>query len=225
MAHSGTARHDRRMGLSYSFEAITSADAVTPLLEALARQLEDRNAARVREQLPWRPAVERQLVWGSGRPERERQGIGGIRLADHERPNDLCLSFRFAAADAELERYARENHALRSGADVVVGCVSTRLFVGEELALLTATAVTSDMSRLFAASTRVREAWAQLGRESGALAVFLDTELDDALSCVWPEPGQVPRVSIDGYWSGDFASLRVDPYLFERLRLARLLDR
>ena len=214
----------RLMGLRYSFEVITSADAVTPLLEALARQLEDRNAARVREQLPWRPAVERQLVWGSGRPERERQGIGGLRLAQHERPNDVCLIFRFAA-DAELERYARENHALHSGRDVVVGDVATQLFVGEDFALLTAAAVTSDMSRLFVASTSVREAWARLGRESGALAVFLDAELDEALSCMWPEPGPVPRVSIDGYCSGDFESLRVDPYCFEKLRLARLLDR
>lgn len=214
----------RRMGLRYSFEAITSAGAVSPLLEALARQLEDSDATRVREQLPWRPAIERQLVWGSGLPERERQGIGGLRLADHERPNDVCLSFRFAP-DAELERYAHANHAERRGVDVVVSCVSTRLFVGEDYALLTATAVTSEMSRSFAASKSVADAWTRLGREAGALAVFLDTELDEALSCVWPEPGPVPRVSIDGYCSGDFESLRVDPYCFEKLRLARLLDR
>lgn len=211
------------MGLRYSFELVTRADAIDALLRALAAHLAEPDAARVLAALPWRPAIERELVWGSGRPCRDRQGICGLALRDVERTNDWCVGLAFPP-DPELERYATAYGARRRGSDVVVGCVWTSLHVGDEDALLQATAATSDMSRLFASSRSVHETWVAIAREANASLVLLDTEDLYERTCLWPHTRAVPYVGIDGFCSGDLTSVRTDDYCFELLRSARVVE-
>jgi hypothetical protein len=209
------------MGLRYRFELVTHTAAIDALLGTVAEHLTEPDASRLRAALPWVPEIDRDLVWGAGRPERDRQGILCLASEGEPRPNDFCLSFAFRP-DAELDAYARALGAAQTGTRVAVGCVWTQLHVGDEHALLSATAATSDMSRLFASSRSVHDTWIEIARASRALAVFLDTERDFDRDCLWPEAKAVPLVGPDGFWSGDFESLRVDAYCFELLRSARI---
>jgi hypothetical protein len=212
------------VGLRYAFNLVTRADAVDELLRELATHLQAEDRERLIAQVPWRAAIERDLVWGSGHPVSNRQGIRDIAAdADlGERPNDLCLCFDFPP-DSALERYAAGDPIRRPTTGVLVGCVWTKLHVGECYALLVATAASSDMSVLFERSASVRNVWSQLAERSGAFAVFLDTEQAYEWALLWPEPRSVCQVNADGYWSGDFENLRVDAYCEEMLRAARVV--
>lgn len=210
------------MGLNYAYNVVTSQASVDALVDALAACVASDDAARLRAARPWRPRVERSLVWGGGRPERERVGFGGLAPRPHERGNTACLGL-LCPLDPEVAAYEGAQRAVgREGDRVVVGCVDTTLRVGEEFALLTATACTSAMSRLFARSAAVRGVFAAMAEAAHADAAFLDTEEEYAWERVWPAPARVGRVSIDSFCSGDFESVRVDAYVCEMLRVARM---
>lgn len=210
------------MGLNYSYNVVTSEAGVGALVDALAACVASDDAARLRAARPWRPRVERGLVWGGGPAERERVGFGGLAPRAHERGNTVCFGFVFPL-DPEVAAYEGAQRAVRREGDrVIVGCVDTTLRVGEEFALLTATACTSAMSRLFAGSAAVRGVFTALAESAHADAVFLDTEEEHEWERVWPAPARVGRVGIDSFCSGDFESVRVDAYVCEMLRVARM---
>ncbi|MCA9616064.1 MAG: hypothetical protein H6721_08730 [Sandaracinus sp.] len=198
------------MGIRYAFSILTEATRVDALLEALAEVLAPANALALRAALPWRPLVDERLTWGD-EVTRGRLGVAGIGTPD---VHDACFSYVFRE-DAEVQRYLRT----MPGSTGSVGCVYTRLEVGERFACLTATAATSGMSRLFAASRGVSATFERVAVRARAFAVLFDDESDHDVSLVWPgEARRVPTlVDAGGYpWS------RVDEVVAEQLRLAGL---
>jgi hypothetical protein len=198
------------MGVRYGFTILTEASRVDALLSALAEALEPTGAARLRAALPWRPLVEERLDWG-GTLEHARRGIAGFSTGER----GDCLSFRFDL-DAEVRRYLRSS----PGPPDSIGCVYTTLDVGERYAVMTATAATSGMSRLFARSRGVNATFARIATRARALGLFFDDERDHDALVAWPGASRrVPFVlPLFDPWS------RVDLGVEEQLRLSGLRE-
>lgn len=209
------------MGWRYSYSLVTTADPVDDLLVELATHLAEDDRERLLAALPWAPETERAVVWGSGPPIRERHGIGGLEpTRDYEHPNDYCFCFAFPL-DPELERFARdEDYRIRSQ-HVEIGCIWTKLHVGEEHALLECTAATSGMSRAWASLAGIRSAWVRLAERCRVHALWLDTESSD-VELLSPEMRRVPALQRDWFLSPDLACFRVDAYCEAMLELARI---
>jgi len=189
--------------LRFSFELVTCAASVDLLLLALAEQLDEPDRKRVAQALPYRPA----LAYGA-----VREGIGGLALREYERANDVCFTFVFPP-DSELVCYASEYEPPPTGGPIPVGCVYTKLHVGREHSLLTCTAATSSMSRVFERSPSVRDSWRNLAVTARSRALFFDAERDSVWDRLWPDPRTARRPELDAFSSEDFAHLTdVDAY-------------
>jgi len=209
------------MGLRYAYSLVTAADAVDDLLVELATHLVEDDRESLLAALPWVPERERAVVWGSGAPILERRGIAGLKLrSDHEHPNNYCFIFAFPL-DPELEDFERTDGYRIRGQHVEIGCIWTKLYVGEEHARLECMAASSGMSLAWARLPGIRAAWVRLAEGCRARALWLDTE-DLDLELLYPEMRKVPSLNPDWFWSPDLACLRVDAYCEALLELARV---
>ena len=209
------------MGIRYQYFLVTNADAVDDLLIELAKHLTEEDRERVLAAMPWRPAEEKAIVWGSEPAVLERHGIGGLQSKDeYEHSNDYCFSFVFPL-DPEVEVHARSNGYIIRGQHVEIGCIWTSLHVGEEYAFLQCTAAASSISVALAHLAGVRSAWVELARGCQALALWLDTD-DHENQLVYPEMRKVPSVFERWFRSPDETCLRVDAYCEAALAPARV---
>lgn len=90
------------MTISYSFSFVIKSSHIDELLQQIANNLSNKDSLRLQAALPWKPAIERYAIWGSGDPVRNSQGIGGLQLEGCEEPNHYCFSFLFEP-DQQLE--------------------------------------------------------------------------------------------------------------------------
>lgn len=202
------------MGLNYSFELILGYKQIDELLLALTQRLCRGDAERLFAALPWCPTEDVELVWGSGRPSRERTGILGL-LDDPF--GSVSMLF---APDEGLLAYDRERPCEREEGKFRVEGVHLRLDVGLEFAVLRATAATSPVSRAFRDSVSVRQSFVELAQATSAKALFFDWE-ERNWTCLHPLERAVHRPNILSYQSNDSRYLRTDHYAEDVLDLIR----
>ena len=202
------------MGLNYAFELIVSAKQVDALLLALTQRLCHIDAERLFAVLPWSPNLDADLVWGSGRPSRERSGIRGLQEA-----YGIQVSMLFAP-DETIEMYDREHPFERERGMFRIEGLNLNLHVGDEFAVLRAECATSHISRTFRDSESIRRAFVELAQATSAKALFFDVE-DRTWTCLHPLERAVHRPNILSYQSSDSRYLRTDHYAEDELDLIR----
>jgi hypothetical protein len=219
------------VGSNYSYSLIVDSKEVDFLLRELASYLSEIDARRLTDALPWKPAVEREVVWGSGKAVRTREGINKLGIWQQ-------FSF-FLPPDASLEKYLRpiyswnlgEPNSQRRGEKLRTGLfkykiridrVSIHLWVGSGSALLVASAHDSTMSDLFNQSSSIRRSWIELAERVSAKALFFDAEQEYDWLLLYPQVRIVVKPWDYNFYSEDLQILRVDEYCQEALHVARL---
>lgn len=171
--HGGTG-----MGLRYSYNLVLARQNVDRLLTSMADRLSSEDRGRLLHALPWSPGSECERHWAGPGLALDAQGIANLApKKSFEQRNDYCFSFAFAA-DPALRAYAEKNDVPLHGETAHIGCIWVKLEAGRELAWLSATSATSDMSRLFTSSESIRACWLSMAGSCGARTLILDTEDD-----------------------------------------------
>jgi hypothetical protein len=201
------------MGLAYGFEFIVPRSGADALLRALADRVEDTYARRLRACLPWSPNT----------PQRANAGVRGLPPAfDITNHYDLVV---LVPVDAEVRRYfdGYSEPIVRhmQGGKAGIGLVYMSVYAGQRYLLLSLTAASSGMSRLFAGPGSVRKVMASLAAAAQARAAFLDDEDPEDWELLFPRTpaavtsARVPRPPGDPETPGD-----VDAYCELALELA-----
>jgi hypothetical protein len=219
------------MGLTFSFSLIAESKQVDLVLRELASLLSERDALRLNEAIPWKPEIQHNVVWGSGKRIKQYEGIRKLkRNGGKVLRNVYYFSFVFPV-DAELKAYeerCKDWMDLSIRGDKIEiggrsGCISTSLHVGTDYALLQSTAELSDMSELFRSSRSIRDSWIGFASRSKSLALFFDSEEDYDWFLLYPQTRKTKRPEIDCFCSEDFKILRADKYCWEALHLSMLI--
>lgn len=159
------------MGLDYEFQIVAPRDGLDALLRATTAVA--------------RPP-ERELLLAAARGV----AAGQIRQLVEEKHHELGLCLLFAPD----ERLLRDDWARMPDGRVSVGYIYTRLWLGVRDAIVTYTAATTGMSRLFDESPSVRETFRSIGVAADATSVSLDRERGDLVQ-VWPRSVTTPGFS------------------------------
>jgi hypothetical protein len=156
------------MGLRYSFDIITDRKAVDALLREVASSVTARDRDRLLACIPFTPET----------------ALRDLRRDEFERGSDICLAF-LVEPTAEVVGYSGKLGTEVEGGLVPVGCVWTSLRWGDRFAYLSASAATSDMSRLFAASSAVQAVFAKVASRADCHAAYLYDE-SEHYRLIWP---------------------------------------
>ena len=210
------------MGLNYSFEIITSSENVLKLIDSFSNRLSKKDRDLLSDITEYEPENEEiiQDTWGNVEIIKQ-----GFKLPTKEKPiNSYCFSL-LPEVDETIEKYISKrsvNPNIEDG-KYSIGCVYTRMYVGKESVLLSLTAATSDMSRLFASSESLNNLCEDIAKEVENTWVFLDKE--DELYWWQISPGKKKVVHPDFDLFSNGKTLNVDAYTSEVERLVgKFLD-
>ena len=184
------------MGLRYSFDIIADRQAVSALLRKVAASVTARHRERLLACTPFTPET----------------ALRDLRRDEFERGSEICLAF-LVKPTPEVVAYGVGLGTEAERRLVPVGCVWTSLRCGERFACLSATAATSDMSRLFAASPAVQDVFTGIASRAACRAAYFYDE-SEHYRLLWPTQRAIesppeddfPEDQIDGYCAAVLAA-------------------
>lgn len=129
-----------------------------------------------------------------------------------EKPS--CLELEFKVDDAIVGYLQESNPTLKvsTGDLAAIGCLYTRVEMGDEYALISCEAATGSISRLLENSTSIKETFLRLVCEVDGARLFFDDEQGEVWRLLVPLERMVSRPPIDDFCDWPSGHLDVDKY-------------